>query len=52
MTVYVVESEYHTVRVEHAAGWYEVYGPEGRVTRLRSLARAERCARAVARMLP
>jgi hypothetical protein len=52
MTVYTVESEYHTVRVEHVAGWYEVYGPEGRVTRLRSLGRAERCARAVARMLP
>jgi hypothetical protein len=52
MTVCTFASEYHTVRVELVGGWHEVHGPEGLVTRFRSLARAERCARRVAEMLP
>lgn len=52
MTVSTFDSEHLSVRVEFSAGWYEVHSPEGRVTRFRSLARAERCARRVAEMLP
>jgi hypothetical protein len=52
MIVCTVESEYHTVRVELVGGWHEVHGPEGLVTRFRSLNRAERCAYRVAGMLP
>lgn len=41
-----------TVDVVIADGWYEVRTRGYRVTRFRSLARAERCARRVAEMLP
>ena len=52
MTVCTFDSEHLSVSVELSGGWYEVVGPEGVVTRFRSLARAERCARRVAEMLP